>query len=883
MLGLIWLNGLLARRAPRLAAAAIGVAAAVALLASLGSFLAAAKSTMTVRSVTRVSVDWQVEGSPSIEPALRADHRIVDLRRVDFATTAGLQARTAGQTLTTGAGQVLGLPPGYAAGFPGEIRPLVGDPGGVLLAQQTAANLHASPGDTVTVQRAGLPAASLRVDGVVDLPHADSLFQQVGALPGAQPQAPPDNVLLVPADAWHRLFDPVARARPDQVRTQFHVRLDHALPKDPAAAYTKVTGSARNLEVRLSGAGRIGDNLGAALGAARQDALYAQILFLFLGLPGAVIAGLLTAVVVGSGAVRRRTEQALLRTRGATQRTLVSLAAAEALVVGVAGAVAGLGLAAVTGWLVFGSSRFGTTAATAAYWQGGAALAGLLIAALAVLVPAVRDARRITVATARRQVGAPKRGPAWWRYGLDLWLLVAAGAVFWVLGRGGYTIVLVPEGVPTISVSYWAFAAPALLWAGAGLLAWRLVYALLGRGRPLVARLIRPLAGGLSDAVAATLSRQRGLIARTVALAALTVAFAATTSTFDATYRHQALVDAQLTNGADVTVTQSPGTYVPPDQARQIAAVPGVGHVEPMQHRFAYVGSDLQDLYGIHPATIAGATGLQDAYFSGGTARGLLGRLARRPDSVLISEETMKDFQLHLGDQIRLRLQDGRTKQYRTVTFHFAGIAKEFPTAPKDSFILANADYVAAQTGSDTVGTFLVSAHGRSPHEVAAALRGRLGAQPQITDLDSVRQVIGTSLTAVDLRGLTGIELAYALALAAAATGLLLGLGFTERRRTYALASMLGARGRQLGAFVWTEVAVVAIGALVLGGAAGWALTQMLVKVLTGVFDPPPAALSVPWAYLALVGGLALTTLLIAGRQAIRAVRKPPITVLRDL
>ncbi|GAA2076413.1 ABC transporter permease [Actinomadura alba] len=883
MLTLIWLRGLLLHRAARLAAAAVGVAAAVALLASLGAFLTSAKSTMTQRSIDRVPVDWQIEGDPSIEPALHADRRFTDLRRVDFADTAGLEARTAGQTLTTGAGQVLGLPSGYAAAFPGELRSLVGGADGVLLAQQTAANLHAAPGDTVKVQRAGLPAAQVRVDGVVELPSADSLFQKVGAPVGAQPQAPPDNVLLLPADTWHRLFDPVAHARPDQVRTQFHARLRHALPADPAGAYARVSGSARNLEVRLAGAGRVGDNLGAALGAARADALYAQILFLFLGAPGAVLAGLLTAVITGSGATRRRTEQALLRTRGATRRTLLTLATAEAVAVGVVGAAAGLGIAALTGRLAFGSAGFGATPATTAYWEGGAVVAGLVIAVLAVLIPAARDARHGTVASARRQIGAARRAPAWLRYGLDLWLLVTAGAVFWAAGRNGYKIVLVPEGLPTISVSYWAFAAPALLWAGAGLLTWRVTYWLLGRGRPVVARLSRPLAGGLADTVAATLSRQRVLIARTVALAALTVVFAGTTSVFDATYRHQALVDAQLTNGADVTVTESPGAYVPPGEARRIAAVPGVGHVEPLQHRFAYVGADLQDLYGIRPTGFSAATELQDAYFSGGTARELIGRLARRPDAVLVSEETVKDFQLRPGDQLRLRLQDGRTRQYRTVVFHYAGIAKEFPTAPRDSFLVANADYVAAQTGSDTVGTFLVTASGRSPHELAANLRGRLGSGAQITDLDSVHHVVGTSLTAVDLRGLTTIELTYAVALAAAATGLLLALGFTERRRTFALASVLGARTRRLGAFVWTEVAVVTVGAALMGGLAAWPLSHMLVKILTGVFDPPPAGLTVPWAYLGLVVAIGLIALLAAGAAAIRAVRRPPLTVLRDL
>ena len=113
---------------------------------------------------------------------------------------------------------------------------------------------------------------TVTVDGVVDIPEADSLFQRVGAPSGAQPQAPPDNVLILPAVTWHQLFDPLPAARPDLVREQLHARLDHHLVGDPTAAYSTVTGRARNLEVRLAGAGLVGDNLGAALAAARTDA-----------------------------------------------------------------------------------------------------------------------------------------------------------------------------------------------------------------------------------------------------------------------------------------------------------------------------------------------------------------------------------------------------------------------------------------------------------------------------------------------------------------------------------------------------------------------------------------------------------------------------------
>jgi len=305
--------------------------------------------------------------------------------------------------------------------------------------------------------------------------------------------------------------------------------------------------------------------------------------------------------------------------------------------------------------------------------------------------------------------------------------------------------------------------------------------------------------------------------------------------------------------------------------------------VEPLQHRFAYVGNDLQDLYGVRPGTVVDATRLQDAYFAGGTARELVGRLASQPDGVLVSAETVRDFQLQPGDPLILRLQDGRTKRYRPVRFRYLGVAKEFPTAPRDSFLVANAGYVARSTGSDAVGAFLVDTGAASPRAVADRIRAKLGPLAQVNDISTTRHVVGSSLTAVDLAGLTRLELAFALVLAAAATGLVLALGLAERRRTFAIASALGARPRQLAAFVWAEAAVVTAGGFAVGAAAGWLLSAMLVKVLTGVFDPPPAALSVPWTYLALMAAVALLAVGVAAAGAVRASRQATVLMLREL
>jgi putative ABC transport system permease protein len=57
----------------------------------------------------------------------------------------------------------------------------------------------------------------------------------------------------------------------------------------------------------------------------------------------------------------------------------------------------------------------------------------------------------------------------------------------------------------------------------------------------------------------------------------------------------------------------------------------------------------------------------------------------------------------------------------------------------------------------------------------------------------------------------------------------------------------------------------------------------MLVKVLTGVFDPPPAALSVPWGYLGIVAAVTVGAVTLAAVTTIRQARRAPMTVLREL
>jgi putative ABC transport system permease protein len=207
------------------------------------------------------------------------------------------------------------------------------------------------------------------------------------------------------------------------------------------------------------------------------------------------------------------------------------------------------------------------------------------------------------------------------------------------------------------------------------------------------------------------------------------------------------------------------------------------------------------------------------------------------------------------------------------VPFKFIGVAREFPTAPKDSFLVANAAYVARMTASDAAEYVLMRAKSDPAKLVRQAVSALASdASIKVSDIGQAAHLIGSSLTAVNLAGLTTIELAFAVVMAAAASGLILALGFIERRRNFTILSAIGARRGQLAAFLWGEGLLVIVGGLVFGFLSGVATAWILVKLLTGVFDPPPEALTVPWLYL----GIVLFLMAVSVIAAILTTAPPP-------
>lgn len=142
-------------------------------------------------------------------------------------------------------------------------------------------------------------------------------------------------------------------------------------------------------------------------------------------------------------------------------------------------------------------------------------------------------------------------------------------------------------------------------------------------------------------------------------------------------------------------------------------------------------------------------------------------------------------------------------------------------------------------------------------------------------------QVPGSARRAAS--GVSRIEEAFILVLAAATAALFVPVALGERRHEFATMIAPVASPRPVAAFLWSEAALVLAFSLALAAVLGWLLAEMLVAMLQHVFDPPPDRLAIPWAFLAGLGGAALAGGLIAAALAALQIRRMPLgAILRE-
>jgi putative ABC transport system permease protein len=902
---------LVIREPRRSLAALVGVSIAAALVTSVLLFGAASGTTVTRRALADLPVDAQVELGPTSDPAaalatVRSDPAVRTVTPFDLAHFDAAATSKSGTATQTSNGVIVGLDPTYtsATGLFALSSGSIGS-GTVAVSRDLASNLGVVPGDALTFTLPGGAAVMLTVSGIVSIDGADLILGPVDAAHRAAGANPPANVAVmnrsdldtqilpkIPAGATAgdqsaagdagaagvaapganstasappTAVSPVAPE--PAIRRELHVQLDHAqLPGDPVAAQGWLDTVRRRIERQAAGAFTVVDDASASLEPLAADLAWGQVLFIFLALPGIALALALSRLAADATADATRRHVSLLRARGATARELGIVFVGATIATGLIGSIIGAAAGSAIGLALFGAN-LQSAGLGDAFLRVAALSIGLttVLASLAAILP-LREQLRDEVAIGRQELQRA-RPPLWRRLYLDVLALVAGVFVYLIAG-GAVHPVLTAEGNPTVTLALTSFIAPLLFWFGGTLLLLRLIGSVSPRtGR--VARSLGRILGPGGELAARSLAARSTAASRVIVVLALAVSFATSVLIFDSTYRQQQRVDAELTLGADLKAV--PSAPAAADAAKN-ALGPGVLAATPFVDRVVYVGPEAQDLLAIDASTLAGVSPLSDTFFQGSTAGEALGALRSQPDAILVSAETARDYSIVPGDRIRIRVPDANGN-LKTVDFHMAGIALEFPTAPKDAFLVANLSYVADQTGNDRISFILAKADGNLG-DATRRLSARLGDGWQVSDLATTSARVANSITSVDLAGLVIIDLGFAILIAAAGATLFLLAGLAERQRELATLVAIGAEPGQIRASITGETIVIGLAGILSGLVTGSLIALALLQILAGVFDPPAEVPAVPiLGILAMVGCVAIAlmvALVIADRGIAR-------------
>jgi putative ABC transport system permease protein len=893
----------LVRNPRRTLTSVAGVALAVGLFSGIAFFVDSASSQMTTRAIAPVSIDMQaavvapLTSATAPAPDLAAIRRaVVSVSGVASTEPLALVDLPAGRvrsgsSVISQPVKVLAVDPAYLRAFP-VLRVSGGAyaPGSALLSGPAAELLSASPGATVELSIPGAAAPTrLPLSGIADFtgPGSAQLFASRNPDTQGEATAAP-NVVVIDFATFTSQVLPALRAdaaSPAPVIAtppvvEFHVALSRGLLSgDPAAALVRTQGLRRTIERAAPGEIKVIDNLSDALLAAQRDSTLAKVLFLFLGLPGVLLAAYLSRYAGSLLAQAQRRERATLRARGMQPSQAMRGLAYNTMAVALLGAAAGLvmGLAALG--LLFGTSPNAVAPSSFGLSIAASILAAAATTTLALYLPARRALSR-QVADERREVETDAT-PAWLRLRLDMVMLAAAAVVGGITYlTGGYKPTPI-EG-QSISLSFFILLAPLCFWVGATLLLTRLLLAVISRGGS--ARSSADLRRGLVLKTLALSVRRRphAVVSGVVALS-LAVAFGSSLAIFVNTYQAQKLADARFVVGGDIRVTPTataPGAAAPRRvDAATLARVPGVRAVTPMSTGTVVVGTDRKAFAAIDPTGFPGVAGLNTSFFEGGLTPAEAMRLLRAdPAAALIDSELAKAFNIQTGDTIKVQLTDTVTGKPVPVTLHTIGVFRNFPGFPQGVDIVSNLAFFQATTHSTTPDTYLLSTRADDSATAAVARAvtalGTPSAPIAVNTTAKAYNIDQSSLSSLNISGLGRLEGLYTILMSALGIAIFVFGLLLQRAREHVTLRALGLRMSHMQGLVLGEAGLVSVVSLVIGGAVGTAMSLMFVQILRPLFTLPPDGIAVPAGTLALLAILVLAAMALSSVVAGASLRR---------
>ncbi len=846
--------------------------------------------------------------APALVPLDQLRDRIADVPGVAaadelaFADLAPGSLSSGGRTIERPV-KIFGFEEAYAEHQP-SIRLAKGSfaGGSALISSEASRALGAGPGDSVeiTLPGGGQPLR-VEVGGVADLSRARALFNSRKGSKLEDFLYVPDSVVVSP-EVFRRAVVPAfreaaaARGSALEVKSPPTLEVDALLERspldsDPAGALAQTEAVAEQVKQIAPGQDFLLDNVSNTLRVARADAAVAKRMFLFLGMPGLLLAGFLAAYAGSILAAAQRREHANLRLRGANRGHLMRILAYRTVAVAGVGSLLGTLAGFVSVLAILGpSALFEAAPGELAFSALVAVGAGILATGLALYVPGHRALGR-EVSGERREM-ALERPPAWRRLRLDYAAVAAATlAAIIALRTGAFDAPAgsVSTGESTSLPSH-LLLLPLGAWFAGTLLSVR-AFEGIARSLPLpAAPRFGPIVRGV---LGRSLSRRPRALVTGIVGVGLVIAFGMGLAVFASTYDAAKQADSEFTVGSNLRVTPSPVSrrkhpagYAGELQVDGVTkATPVVASLENAFMRSDF-NSDVKDLAAIDAAGFGEAAALSDGFFPGGSAAGALAALKADPAGILLDAQSAEDLKLEVGDKAEVLLARG-TKQQQIREMTVVGLFDRFPGFPEGLNVVANLDYYQSQTGLDEVDFFLARTSDPSRSGLASAVAA-LEAGPAAADRLSIDTTETTfnkdqsSLTALNIRGLVDLDSLYTLAISAAVIAIFVFGLMMQRRREYVTLRAQGMPSRSLQSLVLGEAGFVGISGLLAGIVVGGAVGLLLVHILQPLFVLPPVT-KLPFADAALLTALVLAATLASTMAALTALRRlSPSEILRE-
>lgn len=771
--------------------------------------------------------------------------------------------------------------------------------GAAMISVEAATELSVGVGDSVSLALPDKSQMTARISGILDLSQARSLFTSRRGADLETFSYRPHVVVIDSAQfakvivpAFERAATTTGRRLKNPPVREVDIGVERELlDAEPGVAL----GQTQRIAAAISSVGGAGrdfllDNISNTLTVARDDAMVAKRMFVFLGAPGAMLAAMLAAyagVVLGS---TQRRERATLRMRGASRSHLLSMLALRVSCITAAGALAGAALGYASAAAVIGHDALTRATMTSLLISAVlGALVGLLATGAALYLTGRRS---IDLEINEDRARLWRRLPAWRRYLLDVAAMVAvAAATVFVIMTSGFkgtpgTIydarsVELPLALLFLPLGFWVAGS----FFGGRILGWALT-------RPQAegsGYLDRPLALLYRSSVR---RRSESLVDAAIILA-LIVSLATSVAVFTASYDEAKAVDARFTLGSDLRITPGPASeriYRSDDAAS--FAVPGVGTVAPVVfggHTAVLRSSraaELINLAAVDPATYAQVAPLDDSHFSSGSAREAMNMLADQPNGVLVSNDLASFLTIAAGDKVRVLLARN-TAENVMIEMDVIGMFERLPGFPDGAQALMNIGRHEAMVASTRPAFFLLQTTDRSDAalaDVATALARGPGADGML-QIDTRLTTLAkeqSSLAALNIGGLLRLDSAYALAMGTVTIAIFVFGLMLQRRREYVTLRALGMQPAAIRSLIAAEAGTAVLAGCATGIPVGLIMAYYFVNVLRPLFVLTPPYL-VPFGSLALVAASILVTTIVTSAAASSLVNRMRATeLLRD-